>query len=123
MIGGAWGRPDPVRATTTRAWAKEAVFPEERFANASDRGPGTHSTGEVMASGKSVSEAYARVLCASGRGRRGGSTGLPLQAGGEHFELASRGDAGELLGGAWRMVSRLEQALLLDDPACHVGEP
>ena len=73
----------PARATPTRAWAKEAVFPEERFANAADRGPEMHSTGEVMASGDSVSAAYARALCASGRGRRGGSIGLPLQAGGE----------------------------------------
>jgi carbamoyl-phosphate synthase large subunit len=69
----------PARATPMRAWAKEAVFPEERFACAADRGPEMHSTGEVMASGDSVSHAYARVLRASGRGRRGGSIGLPLQ--------------------------------------------
>jgi carbamoyl-phosphate synthase large subunit len=72
----------PSRATPTRAWAKEAVFPEERFANAADRGPEMRSTGEVMASGDTVSQAYGRVLRASGRGRRGGSIGLPLQAGG-----------------------------------------
>jgi hypothetical protein len=39
----------PARATPMRAWAKESVFPEERFANAADRGPEMHSTGEVMA--------------------------------------------------------------------------
>jgi carbamoyl-phosphate synthase large subunit len=71
----------PARATPTRAWAKEAVFPEDRFANAAHRGPEMHSTGEVMASGRTVSQAYARVLRASGRARRGGSIGLPLQAG------------------------------------------
>jgi carbamoyl-phosphate synthase large subunit len=71
----------PARATPTRAWAKEAVFPEERFANAADRGPEMHSTGEVMASGRTVSHAYARALRASGRARRGGSIGVSLQAG------------------------------------------
>ena len=70
----------PDRATPTRAWAKEAVFPEDRFANAGDRGPEMHSTGEVMASGNTVSRAYARALRASGRGRRGGSIGTSLQA-------------------------------------------
>jgi carbamoyl-phosphate synthase large subunit len=72
----------PARATPTRAWAKEAVFPAERFAGAADRGPEMRSTGEVMASGDTVSHAYGRVLRASGRGRRGGSIGLPLQAAG-----------------------------------------
>jgi carbamoyl-phosphate synthase large subunit len=70
----------PARATPTRAWAKEAVFPEERFANAAERGPEMRSTGEVMASGPTVSAAYARALRASARARRGGSIGLPLQA-------------------------------------------
>jgi carbamoyl-phosphate synthase large subunit len=69
----------PVRATPARAWAKEAVFPEDRFANAADRGPEMRSTGEVMASGDTVSQAYGRVLRASGRGRRGGSIGVSLQ--------------------------------------------
>jgi carbamoyl-phosphate synthase large subunit len=69
----------PTRATLTRAWAKEAVFPEERFANAADRGPEMRSTGEVMASGDTVSQAYGRVLRASGRGRHGGSIGVSLQ--------------------------------------------
>ena len=72
----------PARAAPARAWAKEAVFPEERFANAADRGPEMRSTGEVMASGDTVSQAYARVLRASGRARRGGSIGLALQTGG-----------------------------------------
>jgi len=72
----------PVRAVLARAWAKEAAFPEERFANAADRGPEMHSTGEVMASGSTVSHAYARALRASGRARRGGSIGVSLQAGG-----------------------------------------
>jgi carbamoyl-phosphate synthase large subunit len=70
----------PERAIPTRAWAKEAVFPSERFAGAANRGPEMHSTGEVMAGGATPSEAYARVLRASGRGRRGGAIGLPLQA-------------------------------------------
>jgi carbamoyl-phosphate synthase large subunit len=71
----------PAQPTAARAWAKEAVFPEERFPNAADRGPEMRSTGEVMASGASVSAAYARALRAAGRSRRGGSIGPPLQAG------------------------------------------
>jgi carbamoyl-phosphate synthase large subunit len=70
----------PERAIPTRAWAKEAVFPAERFAGAATRGPEMHSTGEVMAGGATPAEAYARVLRAAGRGRRGGSIGPPLQA-------------------------------------------
>ena len=70
----------PSRAAPARAWAKEAVFPEERFANVANRGPEMRSTGEVMASGRTVSEAYARALRASGRARRGGSIGPSLQA-------------------------------------------
>ncbi len=68
------------RAAPTRAWAKEAVFPSDRFPHAADRGPEMRSTGEVMASGASVSEAYARALRAAGRARRGGRLGRPLQA-------------------------------------------
>jgi carbamoyl-phosphate synthase large subunit len=75
----------PARSTSRRAWAKEAVFPEERFATAADRGPEMRSTGEVMASADTVSQAYARVLRASGRGRRGGSIGAPLQAAQSEF--------------------------------------
>jgi carbamoylphosphate synthase large subunit len=80
----------PSRATPTRAWAKEAVFPEERFTNAADRGPEMCSTGEVMASGDTVSEAYGRVLRSSGRGRRGGSIGPPLQRDGGRARRADR---------------------------------
>jgi carbamoyl-phosphate synthase large subunit len=60
----------PESARPTRAWAKEAVFPSERFATAADRGPEMRSTGEVMASGSTVSEAYARAVRAAGRSRR-----------------------------------------------------
>jgi carbamoyl-phosphate synthase large subunit len=70
----------PARAVPSRAWAKEAVFPSERFAGAADRGPEMRSTGEVMAGGATVSEAYARALRASGRTKRGGRVGAPLQS-------------------------------------------
>jgi carbamoyl-phosphate synthase large subunit len=69
----------PERAGPTRAFAKEAVFPSERFASASKRGPEMRSTGEVMAGGATVSEAYARALRAAGRARGGGAVGPPLQ--------------------------------------------
>ena len=69
----------PERAVPSRAWAKEAVFPSDRFAGAGDRGPEMRSTGEVMAGGATVSEAYARVLRAAGRSRRHGRVGEPLQ--------------------------------------------
>jgi len=69
----------PERAVSARAFAKEAVFPSERFASAAKRGPEMRSTGEVMAGGATVSEAYARALRAAGRGRRGGRIGPPLQ--------------------------------------------
>ena len=39
----------PERAVPSRAWAKEAVFPAERFPGAATRGPEMRSTGEVMA--------------------------------------------------------------------------
>ncbi len=70
----------PERAIPSRVWAKEAVFPAERFAGAANRGPEMHSTGEVMAGGATASEAYARALRAAGRSRRGGTIGPPLQA-------------------------------------------
>jgi carbamoyl-phosphate synthase large subunit len=73
----ALGLPD--RAVPSRAWAKEAVFPSDRFAGAGDRGPEMRSTGEVMASGETTSLAYARALRAAGRMRHGGSVGPPLQ--------------------------------------------
>ena len=73
----------PERAVPSRAWAKEAVFPAERFAGAASRGPEMKSTGEVMAGAGSVSEAYRRALRAAGRARRGGAVAGPLQAAGE----------------------------------------
>jgi carbamoyl-phosphate synthase large subunit len=70
----------PERAEPTRAWAKEAVFPSERFAGADARGPEMRSTGEVMASAATPVEAYRRALRAAGKSRRGGSVMPPLQA-------------------------------------------
>ena len=69
----------PERVAPTRAWAKEAIFPAERFAGAAKRGPEMRSTGEVMAGGATAHEAYRRALRAAGRGRRGGHIGPPLQ--------------------------------------------
>jgi carbamoyl-phosphate synthase large subunit len=57
----------PDRARPTRAWAKEAIFPEDRFPGAADRAAEMRSTGEVMAGGDSVVEAYGRALRAAGR--------------------------------------------------------
>jgi carbamoyl-phosphate synthase large subunit len=71
----------PERAEPTRAWAKEAVFPGERFSEATKGGPEMRSTGEVMAGGETVGEAYGRALRAAGRARRGGRLGPALQAG------------------------------------------
>jgi carbamoyl-phosphate synthase large subunit len=70
----------PERAEPTRAWAKEAIFPEDRFPGADVRGPEMRSTGEVMAGGATAAEAYARALRAAGRSRRPGPIGPPLQA-------------------------------------------
>ncbi len=72
----------PERATPSRAWAKEAVFPSERFAGAATRGPEMRSTGEVMAGAATPAEAYARAIRAAGRSSRGGTIGPPLQASG-----------------------------------------
>jgi carbamoyl-phosphate synthase large subunit len=63
----------------TRAWAKEAVFPSDRFAGAAVRGAEMRSTGEVMASGATPAAAYARALRAAGARKRGGRIGPPLQ--------------------------------------------
>jgi carbamoyl-phosphate synthase large subunit len=71
----------PERAEPSRAWAKEAVFPSDRFAGAAARGPEMRSTGEVMASGATPGAAYARALRAAGSSRRGGRIGAPLQRG------------------------------------------
>ena len=70
----------PERVTPARAWAKEAVFPADRFAGAAVRGPEMRSTGEVRASGPTPAAAYARALRAAGASRRGGTIGAPLQA-------------------------------------------
>ncbi len=69
----------PERAEPTRAWAKEAVFPGDRFSDAATRGPEMRSTGEVMAGGATPAAAYARALRAAGATRRGGRIGAPLQ--------------------------------------------
>jgi carbamoyl-phosphate synthase large subunit len=70
----------PERVAPSRAWAKEAVFPAERFSGAGKRGPEMRSTGEVMAGAPTPAEAYARALRAAGRGSRVGRIGPPLQA-------------------------------------------
>jgi carbamoyl-phosphate synthase large subunit len=70
----------PRRVEPTRAWAKEAVFPSDRFAGAAARGPEMRSTGEVMAGADTPAAAYARALRAASRAKRGGRIGLPLQA-------------------------------------------
>ena len=62
----------PERATLSRAWAKEAVFPAERFPGAATRGPEMRSTGEVMAGGATAAEAYAPRVARRRRSRRGG---------------------------------------------------
>jgi carbamoyl-phosphate synthase large subunit len=69
----------PERAEPMRAWAKEAVFPGDRFSDAATRGPEMRSTGEVMAGGATPAAAYARALRAAGATRRGGRIGAPLQ--------------------------------------------
>jgi carbamoyl-phosphate synthase large subunit len=70
----------PERVSPTRAWAKEAVFPAERFPGAATRGPEMRSTGEVMAGAATARAAYRRALRAAGRSSRGGEIGPPLQA-------------------------------------------
>jgi carbamoyl-phosphate synthase large subunit len=69
----------PERVVPSRAWAKEAVFPAERFPGAATRGPEMRSTGEVMAGAATPAEAYARALRAAGRSKRGGKICPPLQ--------------------------------------------
>jgi carbamoyl-phosphate synthase large subunit len=70
------GLPD--RVVPDRAWAKEAIFPSERFAGAADRGVEMCSTGEVMTSGRTPAAAYRRALQAAGRGRPRAGVGAPL---------------------------------------------
>jgi carbamoyl-phosphate synthase large subunit len=69
----------PERVVPERAWAKEAIFPAERFAGAADRGIEMRSTGEVMASGATVVDAYRRALQAAGRARPRADVGPPLR--------------------------------------------
>ena len=57
----------PEAARPTRAWAKEAIFPSDRFPGAADRAAEMRSTGEVMAGGDTAADAYRRVLRAAGR--------------------------------------------------------
>jgi carbamoyl-phosphate synthase large subunit len=71
----------PERVEPERVWAKEAIFPAERFAGAADRGVEMRSTGEVMASGATAVAAYRRALQAAGRARAAAGAGAPLQAG------------------------------------------
>ncbi len=68
----------PERVVPVRAWAKEAIFPAERFANGADRGVEMRSTGEVMASGPTPTAAYRRALQAAGRARATAGIGAPL---------------------------------------------
>ena len=70
----------PERVVPDRAWAKEAIFPSERFAGAADRGVEMRSTGEVMTSGPTAAAAYRRALQAAGRGRPQAGIGAPLAA-------------------------------------------
>jgi carbamoyl-phosphate synthase large subunit len=86
MLGSTLTELDlPSEAAPTRAWAKEAVFPDDRFPGAADRAAEMRSTGEVMAGGDTPSEAYARVLRAAGRSLpRMGPAPVSLQ------ELAAR---------------------------------
>jgi carbamoyl-phosphate synthase large subunit len=75
----------PERPRPTRAWAKEAIFPDDRFPGAADRAAEMRSTGEVMAGGDTVVAAYQRVLRAAGRSHASGPIGPSLQ------ELAAAG--------------------------------
>src|SRR5262245_49446470 len=69
----------PEWAVPSQAWAKEAIFPVDRFPDAADRGPEMRSTGEVMTGAATVSQAYLRAQRAAGRIRRGGRPGASLQ--------------------------------------------
>jgi carbamoyl-phosphate synthase large subunit len=72
----------PERAVPTRAWAKEAVFPSERFPGAASRGPEMRSTGEVMAGADTAVDAYRRAIRAAGGARLGGEIRPSLQTAG-----------------------------------------
>jgi carbamoyl-phosphate synthase large subunit len=81
MLGARLSELDlPDLAVPTRAWAKEAIFPDDRFPGAADRVAEMRSTGEVMAGGDTAVAAYRRALRAAGRSRaRGGEIGPSLQ--------------------------------------------
>ena len=78
----------PERAEPSRHWAKEAVFPDDRFPGAADRSPEMKSTGEVMGGGASASAAYARAVRAAGRGKARAAVGASLQQLAERVEAA-----------------------------------
>jgi carbamoyl-phosphate synthase large subunit len=79
LLGGSLAELDlPERVELGRAWAKEAIFPAERFAGGADRGVEMRSTGEVMASGATAAAAYRRALQAAGRARPRAGVGAPL---------------------------------------------
>jgi carbamoyl-phosphate synthase large subunit len=79
LLGASLGELElPERAISDRAWAKEAIFPAERFAGGADRGVEMRSTGEVMASGPTPAAAYRRALQAAGRAGPRAGVGAPL---------------------------------------------
>ncbi len=90
----------PERALPAHVWAKEAIFPTDRFPGAADRGPEMRSTGEVMAGGRTPAEAYGRALRAAGRSRRAGSIGPPLQERSLYDDLAAAATASSSAAGA-----------------------
>ncbi|MGI9659821.1 MAG: ATP-grasp domain-containing protein, partial [Gaiellaceae bacterium] len=80
MLGASLDDLDlPDQAMPSRAWAKEAVFPDDRFPGAADRSPEMKSTGEVMGGGATTAAAYARAVRAAGRGRARAPIGPSLQ--------------------------------------------
>jgi carbamoyl-phosphate synthase large subunit len=82
MLGASLAELDlPEIARPTRVWAKEAIFPSDRFPGAADRAAEMRSTGEVMAGGETAAEAYGRALRAAGRSRAygRGTVGPSLQ--------------------------------------------
>jgi len=54
----------PERVEPTRSWAKEAVFPTDRFPGAAVRGPEMRSTGEVMGIADGFGMAFAKAQAA-----------------------------------------------------------
>ncbi len=69
----------PERVVPSRAWAKEAIFPADRFPEAANRGVEMRSTGEVMASAPTAAAAYRRALQAAGRAKPRAGAEAPLQ--------------------------------------------